>query len=339
MEHSAVWIRSQPHKLFQDDQKIDMVTATDALPPTAPLEAKKIRYVYLCSAPHSGSTLIACLLGAHSAVSTVGELGSVCSRQMPCSCGETLEHCEFWNGWEDRAAAAGIDFHVGQPGIDLKPVSSGNMLEDLFYYQFRWRWLDRLRDILFRPTSSLQRQAEQAVTKSLWLVRDLCTREHSQVFVDTTKNPYQIQFLVRRPDIDLKVIALVRDGRGVMNSMIHKEGCSPQQSIDGWLWSNRHLERAVRNLPTDKVLRLRLEDLCSQPEENLKRLLHFCGVDSEETLDASVLENRHIIGNAMRHRFTGEIRLDEKWRTTLSQRNQELFHKRAGQLNRKLGYE
>ena len=315
-----------------------MTTATDTVP-SDPLAAKRIRYVYLCSAPHSGSTLIACLLGGHPAISTVGEFGSECSRQMPCSCGKALEQCEFWNTWEDRAAAAGIDFQVGRPGINLQPAQSGNIVEDLFYYQFGWKWVDWVRDVMFRPASALKRRVEEAVSKSLWLVRDLCAREQSQAFVDTTKNPYQIRFLVRRPGIDLKVIALVRDGRGVMNSLIQKESLSPQQAIECWLWSNRHMERAVRNLPADKVFRLRLEDLCRQPEENLKRLLRFCGVNDRESLNASVLQNRHVVGNAMRHRFTGEIRLDEKWRTNLSKEHQELFDRKAGRLNRRLGYQ
>ena len=316
-----------------------MVTAADTPTPTRPLETKPVRYIYLCSAPHSGSTLIACLLGAHSAISTVGEFGTVCSRQLSCSCGEPLERCSFWNSWENRAATAGIDFRVGLPGIDLKPASSGNMFEDLFYYQFKWRWIDRLRDIFFRPLSPLQRHVEQSVNKSAWLVRDICAKEQSQAFVDTTKNPYQIQFLAREPDIDLKVIALVRDGRGVMNSMIHKEGHSPQQAIDCWVWSNRHQQRALRNLSPENIFPLRLEDLCAQPEANLERLVRFCGVEDEESLDPSVLENRHIIGNYMRHRFTGEIRLDEKWRTSLSKENQKLFQRQAGHLNRELGYE
>lgn len=303
-----------------------------------PANTKTLTYVYLLSAAHSGSTLLACLLGSHSDISSVGEFGSTFNPDLKCSCGKSFAECCFWNDLRKRASAAGFDFQIGRPEINLEPSGSGGFFEDLFYYRFHWQWLNRLREVLYRVGSSLPRRADMAVDKSIWLARDICRHEQSHTFVDTGKNPYQIGFLAKRNDIDLKVIALVRDGRAVMNSMIEKEGWAPQQAIDSWLWANRQLNMAVKGLPEDKVFHLRLEKFCEQPDQILKQLLRFCNGDDQESLDAYIPGNRHVIGNGMRLRFDGKIKLDAKWLTSLSDENLELFESQAGSVNRMLGY-
>ncbi len=297
----------------------------------------RLTYVYLCSAAHSGSTLIACLLGAHPEISTVGEFGATFSTSLPCSCGSVIKECDFWSRWADRAASKGIDFKIGNPGIDLQP--GPGFIESLFFHQFPLRLVDRVRDLCFARQSRLRQRSEEAIDKSIRLAVDLCEYEETKVFLDTTKNPLQLRFLAARSDIELKVISLVRDGRGVMNSLIAKEKYSPRKSVEDWVWSNRNLHRAQRYLSPHQVLHLRLEDLCRAPDATLTALMQFCEVDADTKWDCSRTSSRHVIGNGMRTKFSGEIRLDEKWRTALSDEHLQLFNQRAGWLNRKLGYE
>ena len=47
----------------------------------------------------------------------------------------------------------------------------------------------------------------------------------------------------------------------------------------------------------------------------------------------------HILGNQMRLSSIGEIRLDEKWKSALTERDLEIFEQTAGRLNRSYGYQ
>ena len=295
-------------------------------------------YVYLCSAAHSGSTLVACLLGAHPKVTTVGEFGATVPKTYLCSCGSRLFECKFWQDWKSHARAKGIDFEIGNLGINLEPVPNAGFYEKLFYHQFPLKFLDRLRDFIYANRARQQHHAQKVIEKSVQLAGALCRHQKTSVFLDTTKNPLQIRFLARHPQIRLKMIALIRDGRGVIDSLIRKEEWSPQESVASWLWSNRHIHRATRYLPNADIYWLRLEDLCRKPEDTIKALFRFCGISPCWPLDYSNPAQQHIIGNSMRLHFDGKIRYDQTWRETLSAKYLELFDRRAGWLNKHFGY-
>jgi hypothetical protein len=91
-------------------------------------------------------------------------------------------------------------------------------------------------------------------------------------------------------------------------------------------------------VPPSQRFRVRLEDLCRRPEETVRDLFRFLEVDPDVKPDYADRTHRHIVGNRMRHAFTGEIRSDESWRAKLSPELLELFERRAGALNRTLGY-
>lgn len=98
---------------------------------------------------------------------------------------------------------------------------------------------------------------------------------------------------------EAKFLNLVRDGRDVAISVsTQKWGPSdPYKALD-W-WANRVLkgDEALRTLPADKQLTLRLENLAVRDRVNsYKRLLDFLGLNSEERLDTffenEVIEDR-----------------------------------------------
>ena len=303
--------------------------------------AAPITYAYLASVEHSGSTLLACLLGAHPDVSCVGEFGTDFPLEGNCSCGVKYNKCPFWSDWASLAAKAGIDFAIGNLGINLVPRHrpQGGFLEDLYFYQFPWKLVNRLRNASSRAWPRLHARAEHAMEKSIRLAQILCEKESTRVFLDTTKNSLQVRFLAGRPDIRFKLIALVRDGRGVMSSLMEKEKWTPEASVGSWLWGNRNLDRATAQyMKPEDVFRLRLEDFVRDSEGVRRALFRFLGVQEDAPLDYSRKESRHIVGNRMRHTFTGEIRQEESWKKKLLPEHLRLFEARAGWLNRRLGY-
>jgi len=299
---------------------------------------RPVTYVYLTSAPHSGSTLIACLLAAHPSVSTVGEFGSMFPESGRCSCGTTYAACPFWRAWQAAAGEVGLDFKIGNTGINLQPTKKDGVVGAAFCHLFPWKPVDTLRNALFTCATGWPQHANAVIHRVGCLVQLLCDLESTSVFVDTTKNALQIPFLVRKLPFRLKVVALVRDGRGVMNSLMQKENWSAERSVSTWLYANRNIERALRYLGPDDVFRLRLEDLCQDPRETFDSLLRFCGLCTDAAFDYADRSRRHIVGNSMRHRFDGDIRHDSQWRYSLSAEMQNYFESRAGKLNRKFGY-
>jgi hypothetical protein len=227
-------------------------------------------YVYLASVAHSGSTLLAFLLGAHPEISTVGEFGMPFSGR--CSCGVDLLQCPLWVGWAERARAEGLEFTIGNLGINLEPRPNGGLLERVFYHQFRWRLLNQARNLFFPPVSGLRRRAGQALDRSVRLAHLLCRMQGTLVFFDTTKNFMQVRFLASHPPIRLKVISLIRDGRGVMNSLMEKEKHTQERAVTAWLWGNRNIEQVVReHCRPENVFRLRLEDLRANGQNHWHR--------------------------------------------------------------------
>lgn len=297
-------------------------------------------YAYLVSAPHSGSTLLACLLGAHPEISSVGEFGSDWSKEeLLCSCGVGYLECSFWREWMELARREGIDFDVAKPDLNLEPRPQAGFVESLFYHLFPFKLQDWLRDLLYIPGTALQSEARRRVERGVRLARLLCETQGTRVFFDSTKNAMQIRFLAGQRGLRLKVVSLIRDGRGVMCSLMKHYGTSPEAAIDNWLWSIRNQERAVAHyMKSVDVLQIRLEDLCRDPELQMRRLFEFLDVSPAAQLDYSDTSTRHVTGNTMRLKFDGVIRADESWRTKLTSTQLQLFASRAGRINRRYGY-
>ena len=57
------------------------------------------KFVFICAAGHSGSTLLDLLLGSHPAGVSVGELTQLpknIALDSVCSCGDQVSKCDFW---------------------------------------------------------------------------------------------------------------------------------------------------------------------------------------------------------------------------------------------------
>ena len=310
----------------------DSASVPDALDP--------FTYAYLVSPAHSGSTLLACLVGAHPQVSSVGEFSSEWPKEgLLCSCGKSYFECELWSNWVARARDEGIDFDLADPRLLLHPRPGAGFIEDLFFHQFRWKIIDNLRDRFYRPGSSQRRRAMEYIDRGVRMAKLLCRIQRTDVFFDTTKNPLQVRFLAGYPGLRFKVVSLIRDGRGMVHSLMKHYGKSLDQAIDDWIYSLLNQRRAIAHyMKPETVFCLRLEDFCRDPDGHMKRLFNFLDVDPEAPLECSDPTQRHITGNGMRLSFDGTIRSDESWRKKLTPGELRRFELRAGELNRSQGY-
>ena len=99
-------------------------------------------------------------------------------------------------------------------------------------------------------------------------------------------------------------------------------------------------ERVLADLPTSQWKHLQYEQLCKQPEATMRELSgEFLGLDPDRVVLDFRAKTQHILGNEMRLKSGSDIRLDERWRTTLTKEDLAVFEEVAGDINRKYGYE
>ena len=182
-----------------------------------------------------------------------------------------------------------------------------------------------------------------------------------QVLVGSSKTGIRLKYLLRNPELDIRVVRLVRDGRGVAltytdtanfadardprlrnggTGVTERRPALPlRRAAKEWPRSNEEGTAILRQLAPDRWIEVRYEDLCTSPENTLRRIFDFIGTDSSlVALDFKDVEH-HVVGNGMRLDSTSTIKLDERWRSVLTMSDLTVFDDVAGALSRDLGYQ
>lgn len=335
---------------------------THSVPHGGHVDQHSIRLIYILAASHSGSTLLSMLLGSHPDICTVGEiklcaLGNV--DEYLCSCREPIRACPFWTAVGREMERRGHPFDMTEPGTDIMGIES-RYVRFLLRPLYRGSYWERIRDaaLILSPTWRMGMKRVQA--RNLAFIETLRDVTRRKVVVDSSKIGIRLKYLLRIPGLDVRVVRLVRDGRAVsltyMDPAIFADAEDPRLRGGGsggsregerlpiweaareWQRSNEEAEAILRHLPPDRWIEIRYEDLCRHPDAVLGRIFQFAGVQADTKIRNFRKREQHVIGNGMRLDATGEIRLDERWRYTLSSSHLDAFEEVAGPMNRKLGY-
>jgi len=325
-------------------------------------DKKKPRLVYLLAASHSGSTLLAMLLNAHPDVCTVGELKATSlgdPHKYRCSCQQLIKDCPFWNGIRQDMAARGFDFNIMNAGTDFR-TGATPYVKKLLKPLHRGPLFELLRDLALNLSPSWRRNLPVILARNQALIECVAGRTGKSVIVDSSKIGIRLKYLLRIPGLEIRVIRAIRDGRGValtymdparfadatdpslrqggMGGDRRGERLSMAQAAREWRRSNEEAEHVLQRLPLDQQIVSRYEALCKNPDEAIKRLFSFIGVDPDRRITDFRSVEHHIVGNGMRLDSTSEIRLDERWRSSLIPSDLQQFHTEAWAMNAKLGY-
>lgn len=322
----------------------------------------KIRLVYILSASHSGSTLLALLLNAHPEICTVGELkatslGDV--KRYRCSCRRLIKECPFWNGIARKMAGQGIDFDIADSGTDFGYGASPYVAK-LLQPLYRGGVFENIRDALLLLSPRWRTLQPIIQSTNTALMQAVLSQSRKKVIVDSSKIGLRLKFLMKNPQLDLRIIRLVRDGRAVLLTYMdpanfadaksaelragghgggrESERLTLEQAAREWRRSNEEAEALLRNQNRLHRMTVRYEALCCQPEKTLKDLFAFIGVTQNHVnLDFRAVEH-HVIGNGMRLDSSSQIRRDDRWRYYLTESQIAAFDRLAGELNTSLGY-
>ncbi len=272
----------------------------------------------------SGTTLVNTILGSTPGVFAAGEVRFLWERGLlegrRCGCGEPLPGCPIWRPVLEKAFGS-------PPEIDAAALAA----EDARVMRTRhlpWMLASRLvGDRLLHRLDALP-GALTAVYRSIQEVTG------AELIVDTSKPPSFGYLLQHLDDVDLRILHIVRDPRAVAFSWTRTKALSdggertemlrlsPAQSAlqwdlwngtAGWLWGR-----------SDRYLRMRYEDLASDPQTALARITAFAGTPhlappftgAREVATTTV---HTVAGNADRMRSGPlTVRLDDAWQGQLA---------------------
>jgi hypothetical protein len=310
-----------------------------------------VKVLYVAGAGHSGSTLLDILLGNHPRLQGVGELADLprggWMENQYCTCYRPARDCPFWSGvrraWAER---------VGKNDDDDVVVVEGYLeLQDSFTRLRRWPRL--LLEERRGPSARFRAYAGQ--TAALFeAVREVGGRS---VVVDSSKSPSRAFALAMMPGIDLRLVHLTRDGRGVAASYKKnwrkdfRAGVTRDvrarpvwKTAAVWTLVNLEAEWVRRRLGAGKVAHVRYEDLVRDPGGVLGEIGRLIDADLTGLADAvsagEVVRVEHnIAGNHLRMSENIRLRPDAgRWRDKLSSGERRLSWALMGWLLRRYGY-
>jgi hypothetical protein len=301
--------------------------------PSPGQDRERREYVFLASSPYSGSTLLSFLLASHPAVATISDVsGRRRAGQMEtfrCSCGRRMVDCDFWSRLRERAAARGMaDLDLGDFDLGFDTTHHGP-LSRIQARSLRWPALEQLRDRALAPLGVAAGMREVGA-RSWALANAVMDLTDASVFVDASKERLRIRYLERYLPIRPRVVHLVRDVRGVVESTLRRgKRSDPMARIASeWARTNDSIEQQLRELPPERQLRIRYEDLCADVNGTLRAAFTFFGVDPDAEL-RPIGGEQHMLGNQMRLSAPSEVRLDERWRAALEQQEAQAIVRAA----------
>ena len=274
---------------------------------------------------HSGSTLLNVLLGHHENIIDLGEAGALKKHLMgqkrQCGCGKDASSCEFWSLVIQRWIRS-----IGPEGAARYP-SLCAQLE-------RWNWRNiSPKGIQNSPNSHLYSDFTHALYDAVGVVSGRTN------IVDSSKSSIRALALSRIPGIDLRIIHLVRDARGVVWSYIKRElrkknlpsaqltlYCCYTSCL--WLLSNMAAELVCRIAGVPSIF-VRYEDLVTQNLKEMRRVSLFVGEKLDAVANAfssgEKIPIKHVLaGNHLRRRKTVSLQPDFEWRTQFPKSYQRL---------------
>jgi hypothetical protein len=160
----------------------------------------------------------------------------------------------------------------------------------------------------------------------------------TEVFFDTSKALMRLSYLQEIPELDLKVVRVVRDVRAFANSY-KSRGVAVEQAARHWRNYQLSADNLLQTVPSDRVLLMRYEDFCHDPHHWLRHLHTFFGVQPLDPPETIMPGEHHIIGNHMRLQKITAITANYSWQEKLTATEIARILRIAGDINARLGYQ
>lgn len=290
------------------------------------------RVLLIVGSGRSGSTLFERALGGVTGVAALGELVHMWDRAVRddelCACGQPFGSCPFWTAVGRRAFG-------GWDRVDSDRVVAER------HAVVRTRRVPAL--LATSPSAQWRSQREHLASELSAVLAAAQAESGAKLVVDSSKMPAYAA-LMMRSDIDLSCVSVVRDPRGVANSLgktvVRPEATSGEDLMhrtgvaESAMWWSAFdvvtsVLRGVRRVPFTTV---RYEDFVADPGATVRRVLDFAGVTVSDGdlahIDGQTITlgaNHQVAGNPVRFR-TGDVQVrpDDAWEREMSQRDRRV---------------
>lgn len=282
-------------------------------------ESGKPKLVSLLANWSSGATLFTILLDAHSQIVSNGEslpFDEGDDERYDCSCGKYIDECEFYS-----AAAGHMRLRDSSDWDRRLFVQVPRLSKMPLFRSFlnAWMFEGNLRNRVIDAVPGYRETMERFVGAQLRFFENARRLTNASIYLDGTKSTRRAQLFARDGRSEMKVIHMIRDGRGFSNSYLkhwgHETG-KVETPARLWLRYISEVDKFAKAYPSVPLLTVRYEDLCRSTTETMKLVYRFLEVPYEE-FDPAAPHVTHLLGNRMRHRFDGKIREDTAWKTEM----------------------
>lgn len=286
--------------------------------------SEQISLVYILSSGRSGTTLLDLLLGAHPEVWTMGEVQllpwELTHCKHPCGCGVSFDEDPFWQAVLSDVPVDTEGYHVGyfRNREHVGQVLRWAHLPDLLRGSMSDRW---------RPGAEEYGRRNVRLFRAVRSVAETRTGGRIRWLVDASKDPYRLFWLQAHPQIDLRVVHMLKDPRSFVCSAARPWLSEPSgvrkvtRFTARWIIENAIMSRVCRaGFSDENVKRVRYEDFARRPAQTMNGLTDWLGLEDAGDLTQRFrdYENHAVSGNALRWRDSDdEIRLDRRWEREL----------------------
>jgi len=301
-----------------------------------------MKVIYIMGAGHIGSTILDIVLASHPSMESAGEISkfvrALCTPndKRKCACGAGLHECPFWLDvqriWVDT---------IGTDDPTRMMYLQGR-------YETSYSGWTRLLWNSCKPSSEFT----EYLCKTAALYNAVGQVSGRRFVVDSSLTPRRAYALAMNPDIDLYLIHLVRDGRGVIWSLKKPNKrtltkvyvpAPASRTTRYWISANLQSLWVFSNVSAEKRQMIRYEDFVTDPPMTLTKIGTLVKEDLSELISDMSLTNprqaRHTMGGN-RVRMQKDIRIspDFSWLDQLPQKDRRIFWRWAGWLARRFGY-
>ncbi|RMF57191.1 MAG: sulfotransferase [Calditrichaeota bacterium] len=300
-------------------------------------ERSMYKVAYVMGTSHCGSTMLAFLLNSHPEIVSVGEASPSLKRNhdrhlLPCSCGSPLGECSFWTEVYRRVSEQGVEF---TPLNWAMIYCSNKLIRDVLYVNRANPVVESIRRILLPFHTPHIRKKNYA---NLVSIKTILEMTNSTVFADASKSPNRFELLNTIPELDVRLIWLIRDPRAFVNSM-RRRGLSLEDAAIRWKKTQIVMQRAYNKISDKKKMILKYEELCTAPQDKMNSVFRFLEVPEIELPENYKSTPHHIIGHKTRLDEQTKIYLNEKWKKNLTEEEKNKTMEIVGRLATDLGYD
>jgi len=289
---------------------------------------KKVKVLFIAGSGRSGSTILSRILGQFDGFFFAGEICKIwrygLMENRICGCGLPFKECSFWTNIIDNAFG-GLGKINGQEIYGLRQRSA---------------YMRHIPLMLIPKGMSLlspQFQRFQNVLEKLY--HSIQSQVGCKVIVDCSKSASYGYILNSIESIDMYIVHLVRDPRGVANAKLEKKLYQPNngtpvytgqadvfKSAIIWDVQNFAIEAFWKKLG-ERYIRIHYEDFCNHPEDSVSRIMEMLKEDKTGSpfigqRCVKLDQNTHTAaGNPVRF-DSGEVEIkpDMAWRKGLDNR-------------------